>query len=220
MIRIHKQGIKPISLTLVFLIIVNVIVYISISINIIVFSIINIMSLMVFTMVTRFFRNPKREVVENPYFILAPADGKIVAIEEIEENEYFKEKRIQISIFMSIYNVHSNKLTSSGKIKYTKYHKGDFLLAKHPKSSVKNERNTVVVETNSGHEILTRQIAGAVARRIICNVKENDIVKQGDEFGFIKFGSRVDIILPLEAKIKVKLQQKVQGSRTVIADLY
>ncbi len=220
MIRIHKQGIKPISITLLFVILLNIVFFAYVSKNMIANIILNVSSIYLIGMVVQFFKNPKREIVENENFILSPADGKIVAIEEIEETEYFNDKRIQVSVFMSIYNVHSNKFTSTGKVKYTKYHKGKFLLAKHPKSSELNERNTVVVENTKGHEILTRQIAGAVARRIICDVKANNTARQGKEYGFIKFGSRVDIILPLDAKIKVKLNQKVQASRTVIADLF
>ncbi len=220
MIRLHKQGIKPISITLLFTILLNIVFFVYISKNMVANIILNFGSLYLIVMVVQFFKNPKREIIENENFILSPADGKIVAIEEINETEYFNDKRIQVSIFMSIYNVHANKFTSTGKVKYIKYHKGKFLLAKHPKSSELNERNTVVVETTKGHEILTRQIAGAVARRIICEVKPDDTAQQGKEFGFIKFGSRVDIILPLNAKIKVKLYEKVQGSRTVIADLF
>lgn len=217
--KIHKLGILPIAITLVLVVGVNVAFYSFVTQNLIINSVLQVGSVVLLTLVVRFFRNPKRAVVENPYFVLSPAYGKIVVIEETTENEYFKDRRLQVSIFMSIHNVHSNKFPLSGKVSYVKYHKGEFLLAKNPKSSEKNERNTVVVKTEKGQEILARQIAGAVARRIICYAKEGDRAKQGDEFGFIKFGSRVDLFLPLDAKIKVKLGDKVQAARSVIADL-
>jgi phosphatidylserine decarboxylase len=176
-------------------------------------------SVILFLIVLQFFRSPKRTTVINPKHIIAPADGKVVVIEETVEHEYFKGPRRQVSIFMSPFNVHSNRNPVSGVVKFFKYHPGLFLVAWHPKSSTDNERTTAVVETESGHEILFRQIAGALARRIVWYIKEGDKVKQGEEYGFIKFGSRIDIFLPLDAKILVNLGDKPVGGETVIAEL-
>jgi phosphatidylserine decarboxylase len=167
----------------------------------------------------QFFRNPKRNTPLDEQSIIAPADGKIVVIEETMESEYLNEKRIQISIFMSPFNVHVNRNAVSGVITYFKYHTGKFLVAWHPKSSTDNERTTVVYKTSSGLEILIRQIAGAVARRICWYIEEGDEVKQGEEFGFIKFGSRVDLFLPLDSEILVSLNQTTTGGETVLAKL-
>jgi phosphatidylserine decarboxylase len=165
-----------------------------------------------------FFRSPDRAFRHNNNLVYAPADGKIVAIEETLENEYFKDKRIQISIFMSPLNVHVNYYPVDGKIDYTKYHPGKYLVAWHPKSSIENERSTVVIRNNEV-KILVRQIAGALARRIITNARLNDEVKQGGELGIIKFGSRVDLFLPKTAKISVHLNQTSRAMKTVIAEL-
>ncbi len=151
--------------------------------------------------------------------VVAPADGKVVVIEETGENEYFNDRRIQISIFMSPLNVHINRYPISGKVVYFKYHEGDYLVAWHPKSSTHNERTTIVVKSPSGIELLLRQIAGTVARRVVCYSKINSDVIQGDQLGFIKFGSRVDVFLPLSAKIDVELNQKVLANNTVLAHL-
>ncbi len=167
----------------------------------------------------QFFRNPTVRILKNPTHILAPADGKVVVIEEIEEPEYLNDKRIQVSIFMSPIDKHINRNPVSGTIKYLKYHAGKYLIAWHPKASTENERNTIVYELNGGTEILIRQIAGAMARRIRYYVNENEMVEQGAEFGFIKFGSRVDVFLPLDAKILVSLGQKTEGGKTVLAQL-
>lgn len=175
--------------------------------------------LVFFLLVLQFFRNPSRNTVKNANHIIAPADGKVVVIEEAEEPEYFKGKRMQISIFMSPFNVHVNRMPAAGKICFFKYHPGKYLVAWHPKSSTENERTTVVVKTQSGTEVLFRQIAGALARRIKWYVKEGDVLDQGQEFGFIKFGSRVDIYLPLDAKVKVKIDEVTTGGETVIAEL-
>jgi phosphatidylserine decarboxylase len=175
--------------------------------------------LVFFLLVLQFFRNPSRDTVKNANHIIAPADGKVVVIEEAEEPEYFKGKRKQISIFMSPFNVHVNRMPAAGKICFFKYHPGKYLVAWHPKSSTENERTTVVVKTQSGTEVLFRQIAGALARRIKWYVKEGDVLDQGQEFGFIKFGSRVDIYLPLNAKVKVKIDEVTTGGETVIAEL-
>jgi phosphatidylserine decarboxylase len=170
-------------------------------------------------LVIQFFRYPQRRIVALENDVLCPADGEVVVIEEVVEPEYFKDTRIQISIFMSPLNVHVNFNPIAGKIKYVKYHPGKFLVAWHPKSSTKNERSTVVIEHASGVEVLFRQIAGAVARRIVCHAKEDELVKAGEEFGMIKFGSRVDVFLPLNTTINVKIGDKVKAIYTHLAEI-
>lgn len=167
--------------------------------------------------ILQFFRNPKRVVKRNFDDILSPVDGKVVAIEEVEETEYFNDKRIQVSVFMSPINVHVTRYPASGVIKYSKYHPGKYLVAWHPKSSELNERTTVVVHTPKFGDILYRQIAGAMARRIVNYAETGDHVHQGDDSGFIKFGSRVDLFLPIDCGITVKINQKVVGAKTCIA---
>lgn len=169
--------------------------------------------------ILQFFRSPKRTITADDTVVLCPADGKVVVIEETDENEYFKDKRLQVSIFMSPINVHINRNPVSGTVSYFKYHPGKYLVAWHPKSSTDNERTSIAVRTASGTEILFRQIAGALARRIVWYVKEGQEVKQGEEFGFIKFGSRVDLFLPIGTQIDVKIGDKVVGGKTVIARL-
>src|SRR5277367_2258310 len=166
----------------------------------------------------QFFRSPVFVVYKNEKQVLAPADGKVVVIEETEETEYLKSRRKQISIFMSPINVHVNLMPVGGSISYYKYHPGKYLVAWHPKSSTENERTTVVAKMKNGNEILFRQIAGALARRIKWYVKENQSMQQGEEFGFIKFGSRVDIFLPLDAKINVTIGEITKGGRTILAE--
>ncbi|MBP7184523.1 MAG: phosphatidylserine decarboxylase family protein [Saprospiraceae bacterium] len=170
--------------------------------------------------VLQFFRNPNRDIKRfDDNLVYAPADGKVVVIEETEETEYFKDKKLLISVFMSPLNVHVNRCSIGGDISYTKYHQGKYLVAWHPKSSTENERNTVVIKNKNGVEILLRQIAGALARRIVSYKSTGDHVKQGEEFGFIKFGSRVDIFLPLSAKVNVKIGQAVAGNIDILAEL-
>ncbi len=176
-------------------------------------------AIVILVLILQFFRNPKRVVTKSFDEILAPVDGKVVVIEEVEENEYFNDKRIQVSIFMSPINVHVTRYAASGEIKYSKYHPGDYLVAWHPKSSEKNERTTVVINTPKFGDILYRQIAGAMARRIVNYAEVGDSVQQGDDAGFIKFGSRVDLLLPLDSAITVKLNQKVVGAKTCIASV-
>lgn len=170
-------------------------------------------------LIIQFFRVPKIIYNEKENEIICPADGKVVVIEEVEETEYFKDKRIQISIFMSPLNVHANFNPIAGLVKYVKYHKGLFLVAWHPKSSTDNERTTFVIEHEGGKEVLFRQIAGAVARRICYYVEPGDKVKAAEEFGFIKFGSRIDLLLPLDTKIDVKIGDVVKGRITKIGEL-
>lgn len=177
-----------------------------------------VLSIGFWILIVQFFRNPKRHTPVNPKHIIAPADGKVVVIEEIEEPEYFNDKRKQISIFMSPLNVHLNRFPVGGTVSYVKYHPGLYLVAWHPKSSTENERTTVVVKTDTNGEVLFRQIAGAVARRICYYCKVGDHAEQGGEMGFIKFGSRVDIFLPLTAKVNSKLNDVVKGGETVIAE--
>jgi phosphatidylserine decarboxylase len=175
--------------------------------------------LVMFYLIVQFFRIPKRTPKFEVNDIVCPADGKVVVIEEVEETEYFNDRRIQISIFMSPLNVHQNCNPISGIIKYVKYHKGLFLVAWHPKSSTDNERTTIVTEHANGQEVLFRQIAGAVARRICYYVREDQKVTAAEEFGFIKFGSRVDLLLPLDTQIDVKIGDVVQGRLTKIGEL-
>jgi phosphatidylserine decarboxylase len=209
MIRLHKEGKRILMQFLLGLSAINFISFYFIS-NEIVKNIILVISIIIYVLVLQFFRNPKR---------FTPADGKIVAIEEIEETEYFKQKMLQISIFMSPVNVHVNRYPVSGKIKYSQYHPGAFLVAWHPKSSTLNERTAVVVENTQGIEIMYKQIAGAVARRIINYAKKGDVVLQGTDSGFIRFGSRVDVVLPLDANVLVKVGDKARGGEQVLAEL-
>lgn len=183
------------------------------------FALLSLGALVMAYLIIQFFRVPKRECVFGENDIMCPADGKIVVIEEVEETEYFKDKRIQISIFMSPMNVHANYNPISGIVKYVKYHPGLFLVAWHPKSSTDNERSTMVTQHSSGKEVLFRQIAGAVARRICYYLEPNQNVTTGEEFGFIKFGSRIDLLLPVDTKIDVKIGDKVQAKLTKIGEL-
>ena len=176
-----------------------------------------VVSVIVYAILLWFFRKPTRIAIQDKNQILATCDGKVVVIENVVENEFFKDTRKQVSIFMSPLNVHINWYPVSGVVKYYKYHPGEKLVAWHPKSSELNERSTVVIETSSGQQVLFRQIAGALARRIVCYAAENNNVEQGQEVGFIKFGSRMDLFLPLDAKIHVSINDKVQGNKTVLA---
>lgn len=175
--------------------------------------------LVFFILILQFFRNPKRHTQHNDTHVISPVDGKVVVIEEVEEPEYFKDKRLQVSIFMSPINVHVTRYPVGGKVVFSKYHPGKYLVAWHPKSSEENERTTVVVENQKIGKVLYRQIAGALARRIVNYAKRDMNVVQGSDAGFIKFGSRVDLFLPLDTKLKVNLDQKVKGGETIIAEL-
>lgn len=169
-------------------------------------------------LILQFFRNPKRNFIVHPDYVLSPVDGKIVVIEEVYEKEYFKEKRLQVSVFMSPVNVHVTRYPVGGKVVFSKYHPGKFLVAWHPKASEENERTTVVVQNDTFGKVLHRQIAGALAKRIVNYAKVDQQVNQAADSGFIKFGSRVDVFLPLDAKIKVSLNQKVKGGVTILAE--
>lgn len=178
---------------------------------------IKIFLIVMLVLILQFFRNPKITINSNKNYILSPVDGKIVIIEEVYEPEFFKDKRLQVSVFMSPINVHVTRYPMDGNIIYSKYHPGKYLVAWHPKSSTKNERTTIVVENNTFGKVLYRQIAGAVARRIVNYAKVGQVSVQGEDSGFIKFGSRVDLFLPLNSKIDVKLNQVVKGGVTVIS---
>jgi len=214
----HREGYKIIMVTLLILAGINLASHALFGEAHLATKIILIISLVFFILILQFFRNPARNTVMNENHVIAPADGTVVVIEEVEEPEYFKDKRKQISIFMSPVNVHVNRNPISGLVKYAKYHPGKYLVAWHPKSSTENERTTVVI-AGSRAEVLFRQIAGALAKRIVYYVKEGQEVKQGEEMGFIKFGSRIDIYLPLTATVNVQLQQKTRGGETVVATL-
>jgi phosphatidylserine decarboxylase len=218
MIRFHKEGYKIISITFIIAIAAILLAENFIDINWLVKTI-QVLVLGFVIIVLQFFRNPKRITILNDHQIIAPVDGKVVVIEEVEEPEYFKDKRLQISIFMSPINVHVTRYAMSGIIKYSKYHPGKYLVAWHPKASTENERTTVVIENKTIGQILYRQIAGALAKRIINDAKEDDKVLQGTDAGFIKFGSRVDLYLPLGTKINVKLGDKVKGGVQVVAEI-
>ncbi|MGN0003408.1 MAG: phosphatidylserine decarboxylase family protein [Sphingobacterium composti] len=214
--KFHKEGYTSLALVVLFIFIINATAD-YFDANQYVKWFLYILSAFLFLTIAQFFRSPKKIITLDENAILCPADGKVVVIEETEETEYFKDKRLQISIFMSPTNVHVNRNPISGIVSFFKYHPGKFLVAWHPKSSTENERTTVVVKKESGVEVLFRQIAGALARRIVWYVKEGDKVQQGDEFGFIKFGSRVDVFVPIGTKVTVNIGDKVVGGKTVIA---
>ena len=216
---IHKEGYTSIALCILFIFVLNAVVHYLLPDTTWFIWIIYILSFALFVIILQFFRSPAIKVVKNDQHVICPADGKVVVIEETEETEYLKDKRIQVSVFMSPINVHINRNPISGIVKYYRYHPGKFLVAWHPKSSTENERTTVVIENKTGVSVLFRQIAGALARRIVCYSKEGQEAIQGEEFGFIKFGSRVDIFLPLGTEIKVGLGDTVKGGITVLAHL-
>jgi phosphatidylserine decarboxylase len=214
---IHKEGYKILIFGFLILLLINVLADIFIADKMIIKWGIGFCSIILFIFLLFFFRLPSRDMEPDLGLIYAPADGKVVVIEETEEKEYFKDIRIQVSIFMSPFNMHSNRYPVSGHIKYVAYHAGQKMAAWHPKSSELNERSTIVIETISGVEILVRQVAGAVARRIVTYSKENQDVKQGDELGFIKFGSRVDIFLPIGTEIEIPILHQVRANKSIIA---
>lgn len=216
MIRFHKEGYKIISITFV-LGIAIILGAEKIFDSVLAIKITQVLTLGFVVLILQFFRNPNRKTTINETHIIAPVDGKVVVIEEVEEPEFFKDKRIQVSIFMSPINVHVTRYAMSGKITYSKYHPGKYLVAWHPKASTENERTTVVIENETFGKILYRQIAGALAKRIVNYAQEGENVIQGTDAGFIKFGSRVDLFLPIGTKINVKLGDKVKGGVQVIA---
>jgi len=216
--RFHKEGYTSLAIVVLFVFVVNALAdYYDASVYLKWF--LYALSAFLLIAILQFFRSPIKRVTPDEQIVLCPADGKVVVIEETEETEYFKDRRIQVSIFMSPINVHVNRNPISGIVSYFKYHPGKFLVAWHPKSSTDNERTTLVVKNRSNVEVLFRQIAGAMARRIVWYVKEQDTVTQGAEFGFIKFGSRVDLFLPLGTDVLVNIGDKVVGGKTVIAKI-
>jgi len=217
-VTIHKEGYSTLIIVALFLVVMHIVSDQYLGNYPLVQGGILVVSIILFLIVLQFFRHPERKILRNDRQVFAPADGKVVVIEETEETEVLKDKRIQISIFMSPVNVHVNRYPVSGQVTYCRYHPGLYLVAWHPKSSTENERTTVVIETSTKVPVLMRQIAGALARRIVCYPKKDWIVKQGEEMGFIKFGSRVDIFLPVGTKISVGLNQKVVGGKTVLAE--
>jgi phosphatidylserine decarboxylase len=216
---IHKEGYTSLALCILFIFVLNALVQFFMPDTTWVHWAAYIFSFVIFIIVLQFFRSPNIRVTAHNSHVICPADGKVVVIEETEETEFLKDRRIQLSIFMSPVNVHVNRYPIGGIVKYFKYHPGKFLVAWHPKSSTENERTTVVVENENGVAVLFRQIAGAMARRIVCYSKEGDVAEQGGQFGFIKFGSRVDVFLPLGTQINVKLGDVVKGGITVLAEL-
>ncbi len=214
---IHKEGYKILVFGFLVLVIMNIITVIVWSDNSLIKWTTLILSLILYVFILFFFRLPARRLDLDPGLVYAPADGKVVVIEETEEKEYFRDLRLQVSIFMSPFNMHSNRYPVSGHIKYVSYHPGHYMVAWHPKSSELNERSSVVIKTERGEEILIRQIAGAIARRIVTYAREDQEVRQGDELGFIKFGSRVDIFLPPGTEIEIPVLQQVKANKSVIA---
>lgn len=213
----HKEGFKIILITLFAVIGISVIAHYFVDI-LWLKKLIQIVAFLFLIAILQFFRNPKRITPKNDQHIIAPVDGKVVVIEEVFEKEYFKDKRLQVSIFMSPVNVHVTRYALGGKVTYSEYHPGKYLVAWHPKASEENERTTIVVDNPVFGEVLYRQIAGALARRIVNYAKVGETVVQGEDAGFIKFGSRVDVFLPLGTKINVQLNQTVKGGIDVIAE--
>ncbi|MEZ4796004.1 MAG: phosphatidylserine decarboxylase family protein [Flavobacteriaceae bacterium] len=214
----HKEGHKIIIITTAIVVAAILLIDTLVSISWL-RMLLQIVFLVFFILILQFFRNPKRRTTLNDKHVVSPVDGKVVVIEEVEETEYFKDKRLQVSVFMSPINVHVTRYPVGGKVIFSKYHPGKYLVAWHPKSSTENERTTVVVDNATYGKVLFRQIAGALAKRIVNYAKEDDAVTQGADQGFIKFGSRVDVFLPLNTNIKVKLNQKVKGGESIIAEM-
>lgn len=216
--KIHKEGYKSIVVAIVIFAIINLVTFFFISVySPLVAWLIFVATFALLIFIFSFFRIPHRTHTVGEKSIVAPCDGTVVVIEEVEPDEYFKEKRLQLSIFMSPLNVHVNRNPVSGEVVYSQYHPGKYLVAWHPKSSTDNERHSVVYNAN-GKEILVKQIAGALAKRIVNYLKPGDKVEQGGEMGFIKFGSRVDLLLPVDAKVSVKINEKVKGGVTVLGE--
>ncbi|HEU4497120.1 MAG TPA: phosphatidylserine decarboxylase family protein [Flavobacterium sp.] len=217
MLKFHKEGAKIILITCTIVVAVIIGADRLLASNNYLILFIQILSLLFLILVLQFFRNPIRPINANDNLIIAPVDGKVVVIEEVYESEYFKEKKLMVSIFMSPINVHVTRYALNGIVRFSKYHPGKYLVAWHPKASEENERTTVVIENSVFGEVLYRQIAGALARRIVNYAKEGMQVTQGEDAGFIKFGSRVDLYLPLGTSVNVSLNQKAVGGKTVIA---
>ena len=215
--KIHREGYATIAIVLIFLSLINSLAYYFNPIWI-VNIIISVLSFVFFYLILHFFRNPERDIAINDKHIIAPSDGKLVVIENVFEDEYLKEECTQLSIFMSPLNVQKQWYPTNGKVIYSQYHPGKYLVAWNPKSSTENERTSIVIQSNN-HRILYRQIAGAVARRICNYAKQDDVVDQSLEAGFIKFGSRIDVLIPKNAEIKVKLDDTIVGGKTILATI-
>ena len=216
--KIHKEGLKVIPIAFFTIAVIDVIIYIFLQ-DFLIFYFLMAASLVLAVLVVYFFRVPRRRILKNDSHVLAPADGKVVNIKEVFEEEYFKDNRIQVSIFMSPLNVHQNRAPIGGEITFIKHHRGAFYPAFVEKSSLLNERCTTIFKLKNGTEVLSRQIAGTVARRI-CNYKKpGDKIEQGSEYGFIRFGSRVDVFLPVGTKINVEFGEKTVGGKTIIAEI-
>jgi phosphatidylserine decarboxylase len=213
--KFHKEGYPTLILTILFLAVVLYLAQLFLIDYVIIRYSLYVIAAFLLLIVIQFFRHPSRNTPLEDNAVISPADGKVVVIEEVEETEFFKDRRIQVSVFMSPVNVHVNRSPITGEVKFVKYHPGKYLVAWHPKSSTENERTTIVIEKKQG-SILLRQIAGALARRIVFYCKEGENIKQGEEFGFIKFGSRVDVFFPIGSQINVQLNQKVTGGETVL----
>ena len=216
---IHKEGYTSLAICILFIFVLNAVIQFYYPEAHALKWFVYVLSFVLFVIILQFFRSPSISITQNETHVLCPADGKVVVIEETTETEYLKDKRIQVSVFMSPVNVHINRNPISGVVKYFKYNAGKYLVAWHPKSSTENERTTIVIENSAGVPVLFRQIAGAMARRIVWYVNEGDKVEQGEQFGFIKFGSRVDVFLPLGSTVKVGIGQVVKGGRTILAEL-
>jgi len=216
--RIYKKAYPILFVIGALLLLLNIISFIA-EIHFTIRLILPFLSIFLYAFIVAFFRIPKRDFSPDERLVYSPADGRVVAIEEVFEDEFFKTDCKKISIFMSVFNVHQNRVPLSGRVVYSKHHPGKYLVAWHPKSSLKNERTSIVIETNEGMRLKISQIAGIVARRIICNLKEGDTVKQGDELGFIMFGSRVDLFIPQLKNTVVELGNKVKANRDIIAEI-
>ncbi len=215
--RIHKEGYGILLKLLFLLVVANIILFSLLPSGHLFILIFLVFSIVLYLFTVWFFRVPARSIEPDTNLIFSPADGRIVAIEEVEEREYFNDRRLQVSVFMSPLNVHVNYFPVKGLVQFYRYHAGDYMVAWHPKASSKNERTTVVIKVNEHSSLLVRQIAGAVARRIVCYAKTGKEGRQGEELGFIKFGSRVDLLLPPDVNLKVKPGDKVYGKTSVIA---
>jgi phosphatidylserine decarboxylase len=215
--KIHKEGYQIILVVLISVLVLNTLLYFNYPKNE-VYIAISVFSILITAFIISFFRNPNRMIPMGSDQVIASADGKVVVIEEVMETEYYKEKKLQVSIFMSPANVHVNRSPIDGTVTYFKYHPGKYLVAWHPKSSTDNERTSLVIE-NESFSVLVRQIAGKLARRIVYYVEEGDDIEKGEEFGFIKFGSRIDLFLPLHTKLNVAIGQKVRGGETIIGTI-
>jgi phosphatidylserine decarboxylase len=216
--QIHKEGKKIIPVAFFFLAVIDALIYFTLR-DYLIFYFLMAGSLFLATLIVFFFRVPQREIEKNDQHILAPADGEIVEIFKVYEKEYFKDERLQVSIFMSVFNVHQNRAPVGGEVSYKHHKRGAYYPAFVKKSSEKNERCSTVFKMNNGTEVMARQIAGTVAQRIVTYKQPGDMVEQGQEYGFIRFGSRVDLFLPVDADVHVKMHQKTVGGKTVIASL-